>query len=227
MDGVRQGGEGTMKVMAINGGPRKKWNTGTMLEHAIHGAESKGAETRLVHLYDLNYRGCISCFSCKVRNGKSYGACAIKDDLTPIFSEIKTSDVLIMGSPVYFSDVTGQLRCFMERLLFPNLAYTNPRQSLFPGKVRTCMIYTMNAPEKTAEKLGYDSLFKSNELSMKMIFGHSEYILSYETYQFDDYSKVVSDGFDEEQRRRRREEVFPKDCQKAFEMGVRLVEQAS
>jgi len=57
-----------MKVMAFNGSPRKKWNTATLLEKALEGASSKGAETELIHLYDLNYKGCISCFSCKMKN---------------------------------------------------------------------------------------------------------------------------------------------------------------
>lgn len=212
-----------MKVIVVNGSPRKKWNTATLLEHAIRGAESKGAETHLVHLYDLNYKGCISCFSCKKRNGKSYGMCAVKDDLTSVFSGIKDADALILGSPVYFGDVSGQLRCFMERLLFPYLAYTNPRRSLYPQKIQTGMIYTMNAPEATAQKLGYDRLFASNEASMKMIFGHAESVTSYETYQFKDYGKVVADGLNEENRKKRRKEVFPQDCRKAFELGARLV----
>ena len=52
-----------MKVMAINGSPRKKWNTATLLDKALEGAASQGAETELIHLYDLNYKGCISCFA--------------------------------------------------------------------------------------------------------------------------------------------------------------------
>ena len=49
-----------MKVIAINGSPRKKWNTATMLEKALEGATSEGAETELIHLYDLNFKGCTS-----------------------------------------------------------------------------------------------------------------------------------------------------------------------
>ena len=62
-----------MKVMAINGSPRKDWNTATMLQKALEGSASRGAETELIHLYDLQFQGCTSCFSCKVLNGKSYG----------------------------------------------------------------------------------------------------------------------------------------------------------
>ena len=79
-----------MKVMAFNGSPRKKrWNTITLLENALEGAQSAGAETELVHLYDLSFSGCISCFSCKKIERKENGVCAVKDDLTPILVQIK------------------------------------------------------------------------------------------------------------------------------------------
>ncbi len=55
----------TMKIMAFNGSPRKKWNTATLLAKALEGAASRAAETELIHLYDLDYKACISCFACK------------------------------------------------------------------------------------------------------------------------------------------------------------------
>jgi multimeric flavodoxin WrbA len=70
-----------MKAIGVNGSPRKKWNTATLLKKALEGAASEGAKTTLVHLYDLDYKGCISCFACKMRGGKSYGKCAVKDGL--------------------------------------------------------------------------------------------------------------------------------------------------
>jgi multimeric flavodoxin WrbA len=54
-----------MKVMAFNGSPRKKWNTATLLANALKGAVTQGTETELIHLYELNFKGCISCFACK------------------------------------------------------------------------------------------------------------------------------------------------------------------
>ncbi len=115
-----------MKIMALNGSPRKKWNTAILHKKAIEGAASQGAETSLVHLYDLHFKGCISCFACKTRGGKSYGTCAVQDDLTPIYAEIKKAEAIILGSPIYFGDVTGELRSFLERLLFPYLVYDDP-----------------------------------------------------------------------------------------------------
>ncbi|GAB6266704.1 MAG: hypothetical protein STSR0001_21510 [Methanothrix sp.] len=60
------------RVIAINGSPRKTWNTTTLLENALRGAESAGAKTELVHLYDLEYKGCTSCFACKLKDGKRW-----------------------------------------------------------------------------------------------------------------------------------------------------------
>ncbi len=71
-----------MKVIAFNGSPRKEWNTATLLQHALQGAAAQGAETELIHLYDLTYTGCTSCFACKRKGGKSYARCAVQDGLT-------------------------------------------------------------------------------------------------------------------------------------------------
>ena len=194
-----------------------------MLEKAIEGAASQGAKTSLVHLYELEFKGCISCFACKKREGKSYGTCAVQDDLTSTYAEIKEANVIILGSPIYFGDVTGEMRSFLERLLFPYLVYAHDLRTLFPRKIRTAWIYTMNAPEETARQLGYDRLFDRNESVMRMIFGHSESIMSYDTYQFKDYAKVVANRFDVKKKEKRRREVFPKDCQKAYDLGAALV----
>jgi len=211
-----------MKVMAFNGSPRKKWNTATLLDKALEGAASQGAETELVHLYDLDFKGCISCFACKTKGGKSYGRCAVKDDLAPVFGKIEKADAIILGSPIYFGTVSGEMRSFMERLLFPYLTYTDPPQSLFPRKVKTGFIYTMNTTEDQMTERGYVQHFKLHETVLQMIFGTSEYMCSFDTFQFGDYSKVVSDRFDPEKKTRRRKEIFPEDCEKAFEMGARL-----
>jgi multimeric flavodoxin WrbA len=211
-----------MKVMAFNGSPRKKWNTAILLEKALEGASSLGAETDLIHLYGLDYKGCISCFACKTKGHAGYGRCAVKDDLTPILQKVEEADALILGSPVYFGTVTGQMRSFMERLLFPYLAYTDPPGCLFPRKIRTAFIYTMNAQEQQAKERGYPAHFSLNETTLQMIFGASESLCSYDTYQFEDYSKVVSTRFDPEKKARRKAEVFPQDCEKALQLGIRL-----
>src|SRR4030042_352817 len=113
-----------MSVLAINGSPRKEWNTAALLNKTLEGAASQGQEIELVHLYDLHFRGCKSCFACKKRGGKSYGRCAVKDGLTPVLEKVQEADALILGSPLYFGSITGEMKSFIERLLFPYLTYT-------------------------------------------------------------------------------------------------------
>jgi multimeric flavodoxin WrbA len=102
-------------VIAFNGSPRKNWNTATLLQKALEGASSERAETELIHLYDINFKGCTSCFACKVIGAKSYGRCAVKDEITPIFKRIEEkADAIILGSPIYFGMVTGEMKSFMD-----------------------------------------------------------------------------------------------------------------
>ena len=211
-----------MKVVGINGSPRKKWNTATLIEKALEGAESEGAETELIHLYDLDYKGCKSCFSCKTKNSKSYGRCAVRDDLTEVFEKIEDADAVILGSPIYFGIVTGEMRSFMERLIFPYFTYTMTPESLFPKKIKSGFIYTMNIPEEHVNEYGYPLHFKTNEQYLTILFGSSESMYSYDTYQFRDYSKVVCERFDEEHKAKHRKKQFPRDMEAAYKMGVRL-----
>lgn len=212
-----------MKAIAVNGSPRKNWNTGTLLKKALEGAQSEGADTEIYHLYDYSFKGCNSCFACKIRGGKSYGKCAVKDDIAPVYEMILEADLLLLGSPIYFSDITGAMRSFIERLLFPYLAYSEPRKNLFPHKISVGLIYTMNCPEKFIFQFGYDRIFNSNEQIINMVLGNAESLMSYDTYQFEDYSKVVADGIDEENKRKRRGEIFPLDCENAFKLGKKLI----
>lgn len=215
-----------MKVVAYNASPRKKGNTAVLLQKALDGAASKGAQTELIHLYDLKYHGCTSCFSCKLKDGPSYGKCAMKDGLTPVLEKFADADAVLFGSPIYFNNVTGELRSFLERLWFQYLIYTKqPDRSLFQKSMRSYFIYTMNVTEEGARDSKLDELLKANERTSQMIFhAPAQSYFSYETKQFDDYSKYVADMFDAAARAKRHEEVFPADCENCFDIGIKLVE---
>lgn len=211
-----------MKIIAVNGSPRKTWNTATLLNKALEGATSQGAETELIHLYDLNFKGCTSCFACKTIGGKSYGKCAMNDDLTPVLEKIGKADAIILGTPIYFGAASGEMRSFMERMIFPYLTYDRDTRTLFPRKIRIGLIYTMNAPDEFIKMIQWDEQIGFNGRVLKMVFGYSESLLSTDTYQFDDYSKYATSMFDPEKKAKRRQEVFPEDCAKAYNMGVRF-----
>jgi multimeric flavodoxin WrbA len=218
-------GNEKMKIIAFNGSPRKEWNTATLLKKALEGAASKGAQTELIHLYDLNYKGCVSCFACKEKNGMSYGHCPVNDDLKFVFAKVESADAVIFGSPVYLGSVSGEMQSFLERLIFPYLTYTDPPDTLFAKKIPVGFIYTMGVTEEMMNDFGYTQRFSNIERFLARIFGHSETLCSFDTYQFKDYSKVVAPRFDPEMKLKRRQEVFPQDCQKAFEMGKRFAKE--
>lgn len=222
-----------MKAVFINGGPRKKWSTYNMLEKAMDGAEDAGAEVEFINLYDYDFKGCKSCFACKLKNAKTNGLCSIKDELTPILEKALNADVIVMGSPIYFYFTTGVLRSFMERLMFPVLSY-NPKVndetgevniSLLNKTVPTAMIYTTGAPKEDADKQ-FKHALDVNKHFLETIYGYSETLYSHFTYQFKDYSKYdLVEGL-ETSRAKQRDEQFPKDLEKAYKLGKRLVEMA-
>lgn len=215
-----------MEVIAFNGSPRKTWNTATLLQKALEGAASRGATTKLVHLYDLDFKGCRSCFGCKTKGGTSYGRCAAKDDLTPILEDIKTVDAIILGTPIYFWGVSGEMKSFMERLLFPFYRYTDdhdPARTLFPKTIHTGLIYTMNSVEERFKQVGYEKQISITEWFLKRVFGRSESLICLDTYQFEDYARIDQERFDPEKKARKRQEQFPRDCQRAFDMGAKFV----
>ena len=212
-----------MNVIAVNGSPRKDWSTGTLLKSALEGAESVGAQTSLVHLYDLTYQGCTSCFSCKRKGNTCDGLCAMRDDLREVLEQVLASDVLLLGSPIYFGDITGEMRSFLERLLFPSASYDEFGKSTFARRVPCGFIFTMNCPEEFVKSAHYDVLIENHAHVLGILNGGPAQVLtSHENYQFADYSVMNAALFDVEAREKRRDEVFPVDCRKAFAMGARL-----
>jgi multimeric flavodoxin WrbA len=192
-----------------------------LLKKALEGAASRGAETELVHLYQLSMKGCRACFSCKKRGGRSYGRCAIKDDMTPLYSKIERADAFFLGSPLYFGAVTASARAFIERL-YPYFSYRD-YSSNFPGKTRAGLICTMHANEQ--EMRLFDQHLRLNETIFSVLFGSAETLISGDTFHVEDYSKIVADALEPlvQRKLKHRREVFPQDCDRAFQMGARFL----
>jgi multimeric flavodoxin WrbA len=207
-----------MKVIAVSGSPRKGWNTDILLNKALEGARSAGAEVELINLYDLNFKGCRSCMACSKKGGNSLGHCAFSDDLKPVLEKINRADGLILGSPIYWGDVTGEMRAFLERLLFQYTDFDNG-QSLYKDRLKAGFIYTMNAPA------GYfRELYEKYAGFLGMHFKYEGTVESAETMQVENYDSFHLGMFDAKQRQKRRETVFPQDCQNAFELGKSIAE---
>lgn len=211
-----------MKVIAINGSPRKNWNTDALLKKALDGAASAGAETEMVYLYDLKFCGCKSCMACKLRKEPRPNRCVLRDDLTAVLDKAHEADAVILGSPIYFGEVTGEMRSFFERFLFQYLNYDDYTKPLSPKK-RIGWVFTMNCPESIFDQTGYDRLFQRYEEWMKLYFGHCETLLATDTLQVKDYSRYHLGMFDAKAKQLRHETVFPEELRKAFELGRHLV----
>lgn len=210
-----------MKAIAINGSPRKGWNTEKLLKEALRGAESMGAETELVQLYDLNYTGCKSCFGCK-RKGLESCHCILKDELSPVLDNIFAADAVFLGSPIYFGDMTGQMVSFIERLGFPLLSYDDYSKSLFDGSINAAMFYTMNATKKYYKEAMEQALTGRMSI-LQRLGGKVEVYAACDTYQFPDYAKYHTAAFDEEHKKKVQLEQFPEDMKAAYEIGRRLL----
>lgn len=216
-----------MKIVAVNGSPRKKNNTASMCESFLAGAASVGpqVETEMIHLSDLNFKGCISCFGCKLKEGGTYGKCVLKDDLHPILEKVSMADGVVFGSPIYFGDITGQLRCFFERLLFPYFTYEEGYKKIAPKKMPTAMIYTMNVTQEFMKKFRYDSQLYRMENTIGDVFSKPELLYAFNTFQFNDYEKYKVDVFSADEKAEYRRIHFPMDGQNAFETGKRMALQ--
>ena len=213
------------KIYAVNGSPRKNGNTAQLLQKALEGAASAGAEVKLIQLADLNFSGCRSCFACKKLANPSPG-CVLKDDLAETLKELLHADGIIMGSPIYFGAETGLYRNFLERLFFPMLRYTNPPSSRAEKRIDFGFIYTMNVPENVMNEYGYNAYLQSQSQTPGLIFNSRNIYTLYacDTHQFDDYSKYECTLFDAGHKDKMRKTQFVSDLAKAFEMGRKLAE---
>lgn len=209
------------KIIIIDGGPRRGMNTAQMLQHFAEGAQSVSddVEVKTVRLYDMDFKGCMSCMVCKIK-GKASNICKFKDALTPVLEEIAQADGLVLGSPIYFGDVTGKMRIFLERLAFPWLSY-NDYSMTAPKPMPVVLIETMNGTPDRNNSQGYGSM----EYCIARALGEPEHLIAYNTYQVKDYSRFELAGFSEEAKRQYRDAHWQEDLQKAFDAGRRMADK--
>lgn len=207
------------KIVAVNAGPRKGWNTDTLIDEAIKGAEAAGAEVQKFDLFRIEkYTGCISCFGCKKEQFK--GHCICRDGLTPVLDAIREADGLIIGSPNYLGEMTASFRALYERLIFQNLTYNTASPCCNEHFIPVLLIMTSNAPD-----IAYKGLLHHYRKTLNSFVGPTKVLVSGNTLQLKDYSKTDWEWtmFNPEAKQKRHETVFPKECKMAYEAGADLV----
>jgi multimeric flavodoxin WrbA len=104
-----------MRIIGISGSPRVDGNTEVLVRAALEGAKLKGAEIEFVALSGKKIEGCLACTECG-RNGK----CVIEDDMQAIYPKMMAADGVIIGTPIYFGQMTSQTKGFIDRTYLLN-----------------------------------------------------------------------------------------------------------
>ena len=208
------------KIIIVDGGPRKNMNTAALLQRFADGANTSigEIEVKTIRLYNLDYKGCMSCMACKLK-GSTSNICCFKDALSPVLEEISQADGLVLGSPIYFGEVTAQMRAFLERLSFPWLSY-NDYSLTAPKRMPVLLIETMNGtPERNNS-----NHFGTMEWCITTALGEPQRIVAYNTTQVAKYDNYELGSFSEEAKHAWRDAHWEEDLQKAFEAGRKMAE---
>ena len=134
-----------MRVLGVLGSPRRGGNSEVLARAIIAPLEESGADVTVAELNRLQYRGCQACRACKT----TLEHCVLEDDLKPVLEAFRESDVIVLASPVYFGDMTGQMKCFFDRTfenLVPDYAVVDHPSRLAPGK-QAVIVVTQAAPD--------------------------------------------------------------------------------
>jgi len=99
-----------MNIVCLKGSPRSSGNSAAIAERLLAATAGLGAETYVVELNRLSYSGCQGCYACKMKLDR----CILDNDLAAVLAEVKTADAVVLATPVYYGDVTGQLKCFID-----------------------------------------------------------------------------------------------------------------
>jgi multimeric flavodoxin WrbA len=99
-----------MKVLGIYGSPRKGGNTDQLLDKALEGAKSTGADVKVIYVRDMRISGCIECGGCD-----KTGRCVVEDDMQSVYPLLEEADVVFLASPIFFYSLTAQAKALIDR----------------------------------------------------------------------------------------------------------------
>lgn len=156
-----------MKATLVSGSPRPHGVSAALAQEALNACQAAGLSIETHTLNQLAYKGCQGCWACK----KTAAACVVLDGLTKVLADVAQTDLLIITSPVYFHEITGQLKSFFDRgfsYLKPDFMTASPPGRLPPGK-KALFIMTHGDPKAAA----YQELIDKYAQILKL-FGFQE-----------------------------------------------------
>lgn len=173
------------RIVCLLGSPRPKGNSAVMARALCEAAAEAGAQVRTFALNTLKYRGCQGCLACKTKAE----ACVLNDGLTPVLEAVRACDVLVLATPVYFGEVTAQLKGFIDRcynFLTPDYAFNKEKRTrLAPGKT-LCFVIAQGHPR---EDLFTDIFPRYAYFFNWLGFNHSRLLRACKVYHLGDAQK--------------------------------------
>jgi multimeric flavodoxin WrbA len=155
-----------VKVMGLVGSPREKGNTQKLVEMALEAAEKSGAATELITLHDKEIEPCIACDICR-----ETGECAIYDDTRLVLERMVEADGIIIGSPVYFGNVTSQLKILMDR--------SRPLRREFKLKNKVCGALAVGASRNGGQETTIQAIHNYLLIQDAIVVGDGEPLAHY------------------------------------------------
>lgn len=208
-----------MKVCVINGSPRKNWNTARLMDQFVEGMQSvdSSIEVRNINVYDYQFSGCRSCFACKLKAFEDQPlACRWKDEITDVLDKVRNCDAVVIGSPIYFCDLSAQLKAFLERLMYPGKA---------PKVIPAAIIMTMNATEEPYNKVIAPSIdITANYWKGNFNCLPKQY-MAFDTYQRKNEHLYKKSSHDMEGKRIRHEAHFHEELELFYNHGVEFMKE--
>jgi multimeric flavodoxin WrbA len=190
-----------MNIVCLYGSPRIKGSSAMIAKKFCETAVQKKANVESWVLNKINFRGCQACYGCKNKSDK----CVVKDDLAVVLESVRACDILVLASPVYYGDVSAQLKAFIDRtfsFLVPDYAKAEKPHRL-EGDKTLVMILTQGSPEEEA---------------FKDIF--PKYSMFYKWMGFEKSELIHACGVMEPRDLKNRQDIF----KEAVELAEKLVE---
>lgn len=202
-----------MKTVVINADPKRKGIAAQLMKSAAEGAKSAGAEVEYVDLYKMKLSGCRVCLICK--NDEETCKCYWKDELSSLIDEIFSSDALLIGVPIFFTNPSSHYMALIERLIFSLVSFKTGNK--FKGNVNVGLFYTMEYPLDYFENSVRPHLKQSEDL-LKMLNGELV-IDAFSNISRAERSDTSQEGINS---LKLKEEQLSKDLKKIFNIACEL-----
>ncbi|MCX7048616.1 MAG: flavodoxin family protein [Candidatus Sumerlaeota bacterium] len=139
-----------MKIISIQGSPRKSGNTATVLGWAEEELSAKGHQIQRFNVAEMNIKGCVECFRCK--SSRLEDLCALKDDGQTILKQILAADAIILASPLFCWEFSSQIKPLIDRLFCMVTEYSDESHvSLIEGKRLSLLVTAAGPIEENAD----------------------------------------------------------------------------